>query len=250
MQNNTIKLFIFFYFIIISAFVDCQLYAQNSPENIINQADQLFIQKKYTESYKIYAELYEKQKKYSPQSLLKMAYIKEALGENTDALYFLNVFYESYPDKKVFNKMREIAEKEKLEGYQYSDLEFFANLYRNYHDEILFGLLGFVFIYFLAVVTNKIFIKGISNSSPIFYIVFLLLMFYVVNYGENYINPPKNICIKDVALIMSDPSAGAKSIGTLPKGTRVSVIDKQDIWLKIKWGEHHGFVRKSALIKS
>lgn len=246
MQRLTTKIFIFFS--LLSLISLCN--AQNSVENMLSQADQLFTKKKYTESYKIYAELFSKYNKYTPQSLLKMAYIKEALGENADALYFLNTFYENYPDKKVFNKMREIAEKEKLEGYQYSDLEFFANIYRNYHDEILFGLLGFVFVYFLAVVTNKIFIKGISNTSPFFYILFLLAMFYIVNYGEIYINPPKMICVKNTALIMSEPSAGAKLLGNLPKGTRVSVVDTEGIWCKVKWAGHQGYVRKSVLYKT
>ncbi|MFN0047858.1 MAG: hypothetical protein ACKVOU_01905 [Cytophagales bacterium] len=250
MQKNNPKIFYIFSILFLVSSLFCRTEAQNSPENRLNQADQLFIQKKYTQSFKIYEDLYITNKKYSPQSLLKMAFIKEALGENTEALFYLNAFYESYPDKKVFNKMKEIAEKEKLEGYQYSDLEFFANLYRNYHDEILFALLGFVFIYFLAVVTNKIFIKGISNSSPLIYICFLLAMAYVVNFGENYINPRKNVCISNTALIMSSPSAGSKLDGYLAKGTRVSVMNKEDIWVQIKYGEKWGYVRRSTLVKS
>jgi len=250
MQKNTTKIFTYFYALIVFLFFVSLAIAQNSAENRLSQADQLFANKKYTESFKIYEDLYINAKKYTPQSLLKMAFIKDALTENADALYYLNAFYESYPDKKVFNKMREIAEKEKLEGYDYSDLEFFANLYRNYHDEILFGVLGFIFIYFLAVVTNKIFIKGISNSSPLIYIFFLLIMFYVLNFGENYINPPKNVCIANTALIMTHPSAGSKWIGYLPKGTRVSVLGKEDIWVKIRIGEKQGYVRKAVLSKS
>lgn len=250
MQKNNTKIFTIFSLLFLILLYNRTTIAQNSPENKLTQADQLFNKKKYTEAFKIYEELYLVEKKYTPQSLLKMAFVKEALNENTEALYYLNEFYEKYSDKKVFNRMREIAEKEKLEGYQYSDLEFFANLYRTYHDEILIGLLGFVFIYFLAVVTNKIIIKGISNSSPLIYICFLLLMFFVLNFGENYINPPKNVCLLSKALVMSDPSAGAKLEGHLIKGTRVSVIGNHDIWFKIKFDDKTGFVRKTALLKS
>lgn len=75
-------------------------------------------------------------------------------------------------------------------------------------------------------------------------------MFYIVNFGENYINPPKNVCIANTALIMSSPAAGSKLLGNLAKGTRVSVLAKKDIWFRIRVGDKKGYVRKSALNKS
>lgn len=244
-MQNIIK--VFFVCIGLFLFSSVELFASNSVENQLLQADQLFAKKKFTEAYTIYHSLYKNHKKYTPQTLLKMAYINEALGDNTHALYFLNTFYENFPDKRIFTKMKEIAEKEKLEGYYYSDLEFFANIYRNYRDELLMGLVALVFVYFLAVVTNKFFIKGISNTSPITFIAFVLLVGYGINFCEVYINPAKYICTQNNPLVMQDPSAGSKCIGQLSKGTRVSVVGEHDIWYQIKYGNTKGYIRKFNL---
>ena len=128
MQKIHIKLLSVFSAVLFT-FLSYSSFAEDAGTKL-KKADQLFLEKKYTESYNMYHKLFTEEKKFTPQTLLKMAFIKEALGENTEALYYLNVFYENFPEKRVFNKMKEIAAKQKLEGYVYSDLEFFSNLYR------------------------------------------------------------------------------------------------------------------------
>lgn len=215
------------------------------PQQII-EADKLFSTKKYQESYQIYYNSF-KNGTITPQSLLKMAFIKEGVGEPVKALFFLNYFYEIYPDKKIFNKMKEIADKEQYKGYVYSDLEFFANVYRNYQFQIVLGILIFVFFYFLAVVLNKIFIKGISNTSPFLFILFLLVIYYIVNFGESFLNAEKAVIIKENALLMAAPSAGANQIGIATKGNRVVVANKIDIWVEIEYENKTCFIRKDNL---
>jgi hypothetical protein len=242
-----IKYILFTIFFLILPHKQSLAHSNIKYQELFAKADKLFEEKKYSESYTLYFDLFKKHNIYSPQSLLKMSFIKEAWGDNVEAVYFLNFFYEKYPEKKVFNKMKELADKEKFEGYQYSDFEFFTNLYRNYHDEVLFSIMGLMFIYFLAVITNKIFIKGISNSSPIFYIIITVFVFFMLNFGEKYVNPPKAVVVKDKAIVMNGPSAGAKNVGTIPKGNRVIIRDEIDIWAKIKMGDSLYFIRKSNL---
>jgi uncharacterized protein YgiM (DUF1202 family) len=241
-MQKIIALFFLFFISIIDSI------AKISPENVLIQADQLFASQKYTQAYEIYYDLYKNQNKYTPQSLLKMAYIQEALNENYISLYFLNQFYENYPDKSVFLKMKEIAEKERLEGYTYSDLEFFANIYRNYSEELLMSLLALVFVLFLAMVTNRIFVKNFSKPRAFLFMFFLIAVGYMINFGDQYINPSKYIITKTDPLIMSEPSAGSNVLGTLPRGTRVSVRGKYDIWLKIKYGEGYGYIREHNVL--
>ncbi len=240
MQNIFKKLFIIF-----STFYFTTLFASQYPQQI-KEADMLFSTKKYQESYQIYYNSF-KNGIITPQSLLKMAFIKEGVGEPVKALFFLNYFYETYPDKKIFNKMKEIADKEQFKGYVYSDLEFFANVYRNYQFEIILGILAFVFLYFLAVVLNKIFIKGISNTSPFLFILFLIFIYYIVNFGEKFFNPEKAIIIKEKALLMQSPSAGANLIGTATKGNRVVISQKMDIWVEIVYDNKKCYIRNENL---
>ncbi|MDX2197050.1 MAG: SH3 domain-containing protein [Cytophagales bacterium] len=242
MQNLRAKLFTIFLFTIITF---SYLSAQDLKQLYI--ADSLFEAKKYNEAYQIYYTNYTQYQFYTPQTLLKMAYIQEGLSNNIKALYFLNEFYEKFPDKAVFNKMKEIASHDKLEGYVYSDFEFFSNTYRTYQNQILIGICIFMFLYFLAVAANKIFIKGLSNSSLIFYILILSAIFYVINFGDKYITPPRKVVLKDKCLVMSAPSAGAKVHGVLHKGDRIIITDKVDIWARIELKGVSGYVRESNL---
>jgi hypothetical protein len=51
--------------------------------------------------------------------LLKMAFVKEGLGDYSNALYYLNLYYLKTYDKKVLKKMENLAERyHKLEGYE------------------------------------------------------------------------------------------------------------------------------------
>jgi tetratricopeptide (TPR) repeat protein len=240
----------FLTFIISILIFTSAIQAENTPQTLLAQADQLFAKKKFTESYLIYSKLFKSNGKYTPQTLLKMAFVKESLGEYTEALFYLNLFYELYPDKKIFNQMKEIAEKNKLEGFHYSDFEFFSNLYRNYHEQIILGILGLVFVYFLAVITNKIFIKGISNSSPIFFVFVLAGIFFLINFGEKYINPVRAIVLKNNCLLMSEPAAGSKLLAMIEKGNRVVITGEQDIWYSIRINNKTGYIRKSNFANS
>lgn len=235
-------------FILFASLASCHiLYAQDDPAVLLRAADSLFDQKKYQESVKLYESLYFGHKRYSPQSLLKMAFIKEAWGEYVEALYYYNQFYENHPDKKVFAKMRELAEKQKLSGYVYSDLEFFSTLYKNYFIEIILALFGLVFLYFLSIITNKIFIKGLSTSSPLFFLIFVGAILWAINVGHVYVNPVRAIVLKDKCLIMEAPSAGSKPITTIDKGHRLAVLGSQDVWCKVKVGDKEGFIRRANL---
>ena len=245
MQMNRYILFPIIIIILFQAPSKADMVPKN--KDLIQNADMLFSKKRYTDAFAIYNSLLIKHNIYTPQSILKMAFIKEAWGENVEALYYLNFFYEKYPEKKVFNKMKDIASKEKFDGYNYSDLEFFLNIYRNYHDEVILVIMGLIFIYFMAVATNKLFIKAISNSSPLFFILFLVIIFYLINFAENYINPEKAIVMKDKAILMNDASAGAKVIGTLNRGRRITILEEKDIWAMTNLNDKNVYVRKCNL---
>lgn len=240
MQTKYLKIFIFIFLYFQSIILNAQYTSQ------MLDADKLFATKKYQESYKLYYDLF-KNGITTPQAVLKMAFIQEGINEPIKALFFMNYFYENYPDKKIFNKMKELADKEQLSGYVYSDLEFFSNVYRNYQKEIILSIMAVVFVYFLAVVTNKIFIKGISNTSPFLFVLFLLLVFYLINHGETFFNPQKGIILNDKALLMNAPSAGSKLIGTASKGNRVIIFKKRDIWAEIQYEDKKCFIRQDNL---
>ncbi len=210
-------------------------------------ADSLFVQKKYSASFDLYKKMLEEKQLFTRQSLMKMAFISDALGNSTETLVYLNFFNEHFPNRSVLKKMEEIADQNKLEGYQYNDLEYFSSLYKKYYIEIMIGLGTLTFLYFLAVVANKIFIKGISNSSPIFFILYGLMLFYFINFGEKYIRRTKAVVVVKDALLMKDPAAGSICVGKINEGTRVTVLERKELWCKIVSGNTLAYIRTASL---
>lgn len=243
---QTIKDILFSFFLLNIIIHSYNAHCEVDSKKILFKADSFFVEKKYSDAYPIYYKLFNTNI-YTPQTILKMAFIKEAWGESVESLYFLNYFYEKYPEKKVFKKMKDLADKEKLEGYKYSDFEFFLNLYRNFHNEILLVALGFVFLFFLYNCYRLLYVKRLKSISPFFLLISIILLLYFLNLGETYINPGKEIVLHDKSLLMDGPSAGAKVVGLISKGERIMVLEEIDIWAKIKTNYKSSYVRKSNL---
>jgi hypothetical protein len=144
-QNRKSKLFAIFFIAYISvsfsSFCD-------APKERLLLADSLFAQKKYTQSFELYHDIQKSDKKTSSAMLLKMAFIKEGLGDYTNALYYLNLYYLKTYNKRVLKKMENLAEQNKLAGYNYDDAEFFLNLYHQYQLQIDLLLTALILLYF------------------------------------------------------------------------------------------------------
>ena len=215
--------------------------------NALAEADSLFRYRKYAESFEKYAQIWEKEKQYTPSMLLKMAFVKEDAEEYPEALFYLNQYYLRDPDPQVWLKIGELSEKYKLQGYKNNDLEYLVILYQKY--QIVFTLV------FLSV-----FLVGLANlvwrwwqGKDILYrvIVFNVLTIaylWLFNYGMRY---QKGIVRTDRVLLMNAPSAGGKLLTTTDKGNCMEILGENDIWYKVKfmhreeWTE--GYVRKNNL---
>ena len=122
---------------------------------ILYEADSLFQMKRYTQSLELYHQLFEEQHSYTPQMLLKMAYINEGLGNYSQALYYLNEYYLKTSDQDVLTKMEELADKHKLYGYQFTDTDLFLNFYNKYIPEIIMVTLALTLFLFGLMVAQK-----------------------------------------------------------------------------------------------
>ena len=105
-----------------------QVANSQSIKNEISLADSLFEKRKFTESLEIYENIIV-EKKASPAMLLRMAYIYEGLDDLSSALISLDHYYKITADKKVLNKMKELADQNELEGYDTSDWGYLINFY-------------------------------------------------------------------------------------------------------------------------
>ena len=208
-------------------------------------ADSLFNQKHYTESLKIYESILKEGTSSSPQMLLKMAYVYEGLNNIDQALYYLNLYYERTLSRKVLVKMEELAEKNELEGYQLSDVQYFLAIYQKYHLYILGGIFAIALLLCLHIVYKQFFKKQKALSSAMALGLVVGFIFYLNNLGEI---PTSAITHSHDTYIMAEPSSGSKLIGVIGKGHKVTIYGQKDVWYKIKWGDQDAFIRETDLL--
>ena len=218
--------------------------AQTSFQQRLDHADSLFAVKKYTESYEVYDELLEIEKVSSPAMLLRMAFIREGLGDYSGALYYLNTYYLKTADRRALSKMEELAEKEQLEGYEFTDFDFLRTNFYKYFDMITYGLLA-LSVLMLSLTYYRKFKRQQNPILPAsLMVVFLGILFYTLNFGRSY---NKAIISESNTYLMSGPSAGAEVIDILGKGHRIDYRDQQDVWVRIAWKDKTAFVKRDKL---
>lgn len=227
---------LFFSLILILAF--------NAKSESIIQADSLFNEKKYTESFDIYKQILEDNRQASPSMLLKMAYIKEGLGGFSDALYYLNLYYLKTADRKVLDKMEELANKKNVRGYTFSDFEFIQTVFYKYYNNIILSLLSIAILCLAGVYHLKI-KRQVNPGLPAIGMVLTLgVLFYILNFGKDY---NRAITKQTNTYLMTGPSAAAEVIQIIGKGNRLKTLGQTDIWTRVEFDSKIGFIRSDKL---
>ena len=215
------------------------IHAVSVPE--LSSADSLFAEKKYTEAYQLYDNIFSKGYS-SPSMLVKMAFIKEGLGDYTQALYFLNLYYDQTSNRKVLLKMREIAEKHNLVGYEYSDTKFITNFFYKNRHLLLMALMSislFIIVYSFKKRRTVSFMPFIGQGIILGLIFILINGFFFKQYA---------IVTGSNTIAMQAPSAGSEPVELIEKGNKIILLENRPIWSKIRWNEEEVYI-KSNLIK-
>lgn len=219
--------------------------AKDNPKDL-ELADSLFAERKYTQSFEIYDKILKSENLISPSMLLKMAYIKEGLGDYSNALYYLNLYYLQTHNKRALRKMEDLAKKYNLEGYKYTDMEFFMNVFYRYYSAIVYGLSSLVLILIGYMVYKKLRLK-INPGFSLFYLFIVVgILFYVVNFGKRY---QKGIIISPDTYLMDGPSSGAKLIAIADMGHRIHVLGKEDVWVKVEWKGSTAYIKENNILQ-
>ena len=242
-QNLIFKNIILIKLIVLLSLVS--LMAQDNAGDI-EFADSLFNERKYTQSFEIYDRILKSENRTSPAMLLKMAYIKEGLGDYSNALYYLNLYYLQTHNKRALRKMEDVAKKYNLEGYKYTDVEFFMNVFYRYYSAIVYGLSGLVLILIGYMVYKKLRMKVNPGFSLFYLFIVVGLLFYVVNFGKRY---QKGIIISPDTYLMDGPSSGAKLIAIANMGHRVHVLGKDDVWVKVEWEGSIAYIKENNILQ-
>ena len=210
----------------------------------LEQADSLFARQKFTQSFDLYRTLYEEQQYASPAMLLKMAYIKEGLGDITLAQYYLNEYYLATSNDLALQKMEDLADTHGLEGYNHDDITFLFNVYYKNYNWLLIGLIILTAGVFIFVLYQRFRLHNKPIPSTIFLAVLLIGLFYLVNFGKDY---DKGLVVKNNTFVMSAPAAGADVLDVLQKGHKVEILGEHDVYSEIIWNGEKVFVKTRDL---
>jgi hypothetical protein len=235
-----------FYYLFCAA---CLLFSQpvlaQSPSQRLTQADSLFTQHRYTQALGIYENLLTQGQVYSPQMLLKMAYIHEGLQQYTKSMYYLQLYYSKHPSRSVLRKMEEVGLQQHLSGYQYTDWDFFKTQFYKYYAHILELLLAVAVIALTLLFLRWVKKRPIPLNAKVIFLLYLVFLFYFANFltlGRQGIIQAGN------APIMTAPSAGSSLVAAVGMGHKVRVLGEQDIWYRIEWNDQTAYIRKNNLL--
>ncbi len=232
-MNKNIKLFLIVLFL-----SNLKAFSQSENKTLF-MADSLFANQKFTQSFKLYDSIYHL-KKATPSMLLKMAYIKEGLGDFTLAQYYLNEYYLATNNEQALTKMEKLAKEKGLTGYETNDLNLILSLYYKHFQWLSLGILILAIALFAFFLIQLIKSKQVPPVTSFFLLASLLGLFLLINFGKSY---NKALIIKNNTFVMAGPSAGADVIDVIGKGNKVSINNHKDVWLQIDWDGQTGYIK-------
>jgi len=243
-QRLSTKIVLTFALCISNAFCIQKVYAQQQNDQLLQRADSLFAEQQFTESLKLYEQLYREVEVASPAMLLRMAFIQEGLGEYSQSLYYLNEYYLMTFDEDVLSKITSLSEEHKLRGYEFSDIDYIRGFLKQYQ---------YLFVYFLialAMAGLAYYVLKASNDTSrpygfgVSYLLILAFLFYLTNFSAL---PDYGIIVDSNTYLMTAPSAGSDVLSVVPEGHRVRVAGWEDVWARIEWDGQTAYVRQDNL---
>lgn len=224
-------------------FFSTQVFSQSSSHRL-RTADSLFQTKRYTQSFQHYEEML-KQNQFTPAMLLKMAFIKEGLLQIGESMYYLNLYFIATHDEAALDKMKELASKYNLEGYEASETDKLLTTYYDNYNYISLAVLALLILAFALTFFTRFRLKRKPVVSFALVAFFGATLFIHLYYGERI---QTGIITNTSTYLMSGPSSASNVVEIINDGHKVEVIGKKDVWLKIKWAGDVAYVKQGTVI--
>lgn len=238
MQTRALKI------LSLSAFLILVCLSSGKTQIMLTTADSLFKARQYTQSFELYSKILKDNGQYSPAMLLKMAYIQEGLGHVSKSIHYLQLYYQATNDVQALTKIEQLAEKNKLEGYDASDKAVLEQLLKKYKSPISIALFAVV-LFLLALMVYQ---KRKHNERPLWTGLVLLLFLTVLFVQVNYSGAERQGIVAKRSYLMSGPSAGASVVAIIGEGHQLKVTGQKDIWLRVQWNNREAFVKEDKLL--
>ncbi len=230
------------YNILLFLFITILSFGADSP-SLLTKADSLYAAKQYTQAFERYEVIFAGGR-YSPAMLLRMAYIQEGLGHLGESLYYINLYFLASNDTQALKKMEELAEKNKLEGYQNNDSRKLQAFLQEHFTKITVLLVSAAML-MLAIMY---YMKTRRNIRPAFSGILLacILALLLVHINFSPI-PNRGIVASQHAYLMSGPSAGSSLVAIIGEGHQLEIKGKKDVWVRVQWRDREAYVKEFLL---
>lgn len=241
MQTGYLKIVVSLITLLI--FFNLQGFSQTTSFRL-KTADSLFQAKRYTQSFEHYHEMLG-QGEFTPAMLLKMAFIQEGLLHIGESMYYLNLYFIATHDETALDKMKELATKYNLEGYEASEADKLLTIYYDNYNYISLAVVALIVLAFALTFYSRFRLQRRPVASFVLLSFFAATLFMHLFYGER---TQTGIITNPSTYLMSGPSAGASVMEIIGDGHKVEVIGKSDVWLRIRWAGDIAYIKENTLV--
>ena len=231
-MNSIIKTRILIFFLI---FVTTNILA--NEKYLLNEGDSLFKLRKYFDAKKIYENLYYEKNYFSDAMLLKLSFIEEGIGNYEKALIYLSKHYYQTHNKETSTKIKSIAKKNELIGFEQNDLSLILNAY-NKNIYLIHSILVIILVLYLIIGEKK------DISYHIRFMIISVLVLAIMNFN---LTKKQGIIDQDNTYIMNGPSSGSDVYSIIKKGNKLKISKEYSIWYEVIFENKKKYIRKKNI---
>ena len=231
-MNSIIKTRILIFFLI---FVTTNILA--NEKYLLNEGDSLFKLRKYVDAKKIYENLYYEKNYFSDAMLLKLSFIEEGIGNYEKALIYLSKHYYQTHNKETSTKIKSIAKKNELIGFEQNDLSLILNAY-NKNIYLIHSILVIILVLYLIIGGKK------DISYHIRFMIISVLVLAIMNFN---LTKKQGIVDQDNTYIMNGPSSGSDVYSIIKKGNKLKISKEYSIWYEVIFENKKKYIRKKNI---
>ena len=231
-MNSIIKTRILIFFLI---FVTTKILA--NEKYLLNEGDSLFQLRKYVDAKKIYENLYYEKNYFSDAMLLKLSFIEEGIGNYEKALIYLSKHYYQTHNKETSTKIKSIAKKNELIGFEQNDLSLILNAY-NKNIYLIHSILVVILVLYLIIGGKK------DINYHIRFMIISVLVLAIMNFN---LTKKQGIVDQDNTYIMNGPSSGSDVYSIIKKGNKLKISKEYSIWYEVIFENKKKYIRKKNI---
>ena len=231
-MNSIIKTRILIFFLI---FVTTNILA--NEKYLLNEGDSLFKLRKYVDAKKIYENLYYEKNYFSDAMLLKLSFIEEGIGNYEKALIYLSKHYYQTHNKETSTKIKSIAKKNELIGFEQNDLSLILNAY-NKNIYLIHSILVVILVLYLIIGEKK------DISYHIRFMIISVIVLAIMNFN---LTKKQGIVDQDNTYIMNGPSSGSDVYSIIKKGNKLKISKEYSIWYEVIFENKKKYIRKKNI---